>query len=269
MNPPNTNGANGANGAGPYAPPGAAANGAVAPGVPLADRLPPGWSIAPAPRRPEPNPADESVDVGRLARTVARGWRALALGGLLGVLAGLAVALLVRPWYRGAASVLVRNANDPAGSLLSRFGLAGDVAGAAAGGALGGVLKSSLETEVQLLQSRELAGMVVDSLALQARVLEPRGVPARALFAPGPVGGAFRRRVVDFARQPDGTYRVLVTEDPNDEPWPAQLRQGSGVLGWAMLDEVRLGFELWRRLNGFPPVVPAPTGAGGTKTAAK
>jgi tyrosine-protein kinase Etk/Wzc len=208
VNPPNTNGANGANGAGPYAPPGAAANGAVAPGVPLADRLPPGWSIAPAPRRPEPNPADESVDVGRLARTVARGWRALALGGLLGVLAGLAVALLVRPWYRGAASVLVRNANDPAGSLLSRFGLAGDVAGAAAGGALGGVLKSSLETEVQLLQSRELAGMVVDSLALQARVLEPRGVPARALFAPGPVGGAFRRRVVDFARQPDGAYRA-------------------------------------------------------------
>jgi hypothetical protein len=44
------------------------------------------------------------------------------------------------------------------------------------------------------------------------------------------------------------------------------------VLGWAMLDEVRLGFELWRRLNGFPPVVPPPppTGPdGGAKAAAK
>jgi uncharacterized protein involved in exopolysaccharide biosynthesis len=94
----------------------------------------------------------------------------------------------VRPWYRGAASVLVRNANDPAGSLLSRFGLAGDVAGAAAGGALGGVLKSSLETEVQLLQSRELAGMVVDSLALQARVLEPRGAAGAGAVRPGAGG---------------------------------------------------------------------------------
>jgi hypothetical protein len=78
--------------------------------------------------------------------------------------------------------------------------------------------------------------------------------------------------VIDRVSRPDGTYRVLVTEDPNDEPWPAQLRQGSGVLGWAMLDEVRLGFELWRRLNGFPPVVPPPppTGPdGGAKAAAK
>jgi hypothetical protein len=45
--------------------------------------------------------------------------------------------------------------------------------------------------------------------------------------------------VIDRVSQPDGTYRVLVTEDPTDDPWPAQLRQGSGVLGWAMLDEVR------------------------------
>jgi multidrug resistance efflux pump len=77
--------------------------------------------------------------------------------------------------------------------------------------------------------------------------------------------------VIDRVSQPDGTYRVLVTHDPTDEPWPAQLRQGSGVLAWAMLDEVRLGFELWRRLNGFPPAVqrPAEGGAAGPKTAAR
>lgn len=59
--------------------------------------------------------------------------------------------------------------------------------------------------------------------------------------------------VVDQVAQPDGTYRVLVRADSTETPWPTQLRQGSGVLGWAMLDEVRLGYELWRRLNGFPP----------------
>ncbi len=77
--------------------------------------------------------------------------------------------------------------------------------------------------------------------------------------------------VIDRVSQPNGTYRVLVTRDPNDEPWPTQLRQGSGVLGWAMLDEVRLGFELWRRLNGFPPAInqqPTDGAAGGPKATA-
>jgi len=66
--------------------------------------------------------------------------------------------------------------------------------------------------------------------------------------------------VVDRVSQPDGTFRVLVTPDPDDEPWPEQVRLGSPVLGWAMLDEVRLGFELWRRLNAFPPSIAPPEG---------
>jgi hypothetical protein len=28
---------------------------------------------------------------------------------------------------------------------------------------------------------------------------------------------------------------------------------GSGIKGWVMLDDVRVWFELWRQLNGFPP----------------
>ncbi len=195
------------NGTHAAAPPGAGLD-AYRPGAPAGARpevVQLLWPSAPA-RPAAASAADESVDVGALVRTIGRGWRALLAGALLGAAVGLAIALLVRPWYRGTASVLVRNANDPAGSLLSRFGVASDVAGAAAGGALGGVLKSSLETEVQLIQSRELAGMVVDSLALQARVLAPHGVPASALFAPGPVGGSFRRRTVSFVRQADGSY---------------------------------------------------------------
>ena len=165
-------------------------------------------SRIPPPRPVAPTAADESVDVGALARTVGRAWRALLVGGLLGAVIGLALVLFVHPWYRGTASVLVRNANDPTGSLLSRFGIAGDVAGSAAGGALGGVLKSSLETEVQLLESRQLTGKIVDSLALQASVVSPSGTPAVALFAGRPIGGSFRRRTVDFTREPDGNYRA-------------------------------------------------------------
>lgn len=72
----------------------------------------------------------------------------------------------------------------------------------------------------------------------------------------GTFGGVIS--VVDLTNSADGTYRVLVTPDPNDEPWPAQLRMGSGVLGWAMLDEVRVWFELWRKFNGFPPSIKQP-----------
>ncbi|HYW31672.1 MAG TPA: HlyD family efflux transporter periplasmic adaptor subunit [Gemmatimonas sp.] len=61
--------------------------------------------------------------------------------------------------------------------------------------------------------------------------------------------------VIDQFVSPDGRFRVLVVPDPADEPWPAQLRLGSGVRGWAALDTVRVWFELWRQLNGFPPSI--------------
>ena len=59
--------------------------------------------------------------------------------------------------------------------------------------------------------------------------------------------------VIDYVNSKDGKYRILVHPDKNDEPWPKQIRMGSGVKGWAMLDEVPIWFELWRQLNGFPP----------------
>ncbi len=71
--------------------------------------------------------------------------------------------------------------------------------------------------------------------------------------AVGTFGGVIR--VVDYVNSADGKYRILVSADPEDEPWPKELRVGSGVLGWAMLDEVRVWFEIWRKLNGFPPTV--------------
>lgn len=72
----------------------------------------------------------------------------------------------------------------------------------------------------------------------------------------GTFGG--RIQVVDYTVSQGGKYRVLVVPDPADEPWPDArlLRQGSGVYGWAMLNQVRVWFEIWRQLNGFPPALP-------------
>ncbi|MEZ4451780.1 MAG: HlyD family efflux transporter periplasmic adaptor subunit [Nannocystaceae bacterium] len=61
---------------------------------------------------------------------------------------------------------------------------------------------------------------------------------------------------VDAADDGAGRFRVVVVP-AGEEPWPAPhfLRQGVRTNGWILLDEVRLGYELWRLFNGFPPVV--------------
>jgi adhesin transport system membrane fusion protein len=51
----------------------------------------------------------------------------------------------------------------------------------------------------------------------------------------------------------NGKYRVLVKPDPNDHPWPEALRFGSGVSSMILLKDVPIWYELWRKINGFPP----------------
>lgn len=67
----------------------------------------------------------------------------------------------------------------------------------------------------------------------------------------GTFGGTVK--VIDFVNSRPGEFRILVVPDPNDEPWPVQLRVGSGIKGWVMLDNVQVWYEIWRQLNGFPP----------------
>lgn len=53
-----------------------------------------------------------------------------------------------------------------------------------------------------------------------------------------------------------GYFRIWVKEDARDGAWPSEqfVRLGSRVRGWVLLDEVKLGYELWRQLNNFPPI---------------
>jgi membrane fusion protein, adhesin transport system len=36
---------------------------------------------------------------------------------------------------------------------------------------------------------------------------------------------------------------------------PRFLRQGVRVKAWVLLDQVSLGYELWRRMNAFPQAI--------------
>jgi multidrug efflux pump subunit AcrA (membrane-fusion protein) len=72
---------------------------------------------------------------------------------------------------------------------------------------------------------------------------------------PGTSFGTFGGRIyaIDNFLSPNGKYRILVTQDPAEEPWPAALRVGGGSEGIALLNDVPIWYELWRQFNGFPP----------------
>jgi multidrug resistance efflux pump len=65
--------------------------------------------------------------------------------------------------------------------------------------------------------------------------------------------------VVDASVSPNGKFRVVVTETP-DEPWPDSrfLRIGAQAKGWVLLNRVSVGYELWRKMNNFPPTYDQP-----------
>lgn len=72
--------------------------------------------------------------------------------------------------------------------------------------------------------------------------------------AVGTFGGTVQ--TVDSTDDGMGRFRVVVLPDaPAAWPDPPYLRQGVRANGWVLLDQVPLGYELWRRLNGFPPAV--------------
>jgi len=67
--------------------------------------------------------------------------------------------------------------------------------------------------------------------------------------------GTFSGKVVaiENAVSPNGKFRVLVSEDPREKPWPRSLKMGAGASGIALLRNVPVWYELWRNINGFPP----------------
>ena len=58
---------------------------------------------------------------------------------------------------------------------------------------------------------------------------------------------------VDNNISDNGKYRILVIEDSTDKSWPELIRIGSGAQGLLLLNDVRVYYEIWRNLNGFPP----------------
>ncbi len=80
-------------------------------------------------------------------------------------------------------------------------------------------------------------------------VVQFSGWPSVAI---GTFGGIVS--AVDASVSNNGKFRVIVTKEPGEE-WPDSrfLRHGAKVYGWVLLNEVSVGYELWRQINSFPP----------------
>lgn len=73
--------------------------------------------------------------------------------------------------------------------------------------------------------------------------------------------GTYSGRVyaIDRVINKNGKFRLLVAPDAAREPWPSALRVGGGASSMILLDDVAVGYELWRQINGFPPNFYTPT----------
>lgn len=70
---------------------------------------------------------------------------------------------------------------------------------------------------------------------------------------PGASFGTYSAKIiaVDKAISDNGKFRILAVKQ-NDK-WPDAIQIGSGVTGFALLNNVPVVYELWRKANGFPP----------------
>ena len=71
---------------------------------------------------------------------------------------------------------------------------------------------------------------------------------------------------VDAADDGSGKFRIVVspvTDPDRQEEWPSPhyLRQGVRAHAWVLLEQVSLGYEIWRRFNDFPPMLSGTPGS--------
>ena len=127
---------------------------------------------------------------------------------------------------------------------------------------VGQALATFMPADVDLIVELKVPGRDVPLIELGRKVrLQFEGWPAVQFsgwpsIAVGTFGGVVT--FVDPVAGLDGLFRVMVSQDPEDEPWPDKrfTMFGAKSHGWVLLETVPAGFELWRRLNTFPPKFP-------------
>ena len=120
------------------------------------------------------NDDNDVVDLREIGAALRRGIAWIVGGVLVGALVAITVSYVLEPEYEASATVLVRTSPDVSQAITSRLG--------GLAGVLPGVDGSGIGTEIKILTSRAVVGEVVDSLGLQARIVEPERLRPAAIF---------------------------------------------------------------------------------------
>ena len=152
----------------------------------------------------------DTIDLTEVAHTVRRNAKAVLLCVALGIIAAVTVLLFAPRRFEGRSTILARVEGMGAASIGTRIEGIGQLLGGIGG--LAG--NSGIETEMQILRSRDLAGRVVDSLRLQMRVREPR-LPPTLLFEQVQFAGSFEPRKIQFERIGTDKFRAMA----GDSSW--------------------------------------------------
>ncbi len=75
----------------------------------------------------------------------------------------------------------------------------------------------------------------------------------------GTYGGVIQY-IENVSRQ-KGYYYAMIVEDKNDDPWPEEqyLKVGTQATVWVLMNEVTLGYEIWRLILAQPPQMSTPS----------
>lgn len=119
------------------------------------------------------------------------------------------------------------------------------------------LVPTTVDQAVELLIDGNDAPLVTEGAPVR---LQFEGWPAVQFVGwPSVAVGTFGGKVslIDSTDNGQGMFRVLVSPDPAEPDWPdaRYLRQGVRAKGWVLLNRVTLGYEIWRQLNGFPPIL--------------
>lgn len=146
----------------------------------------------------------------------------------------------------------------PRTGVITRVAAGGTATFVKAGDELAQFVPDDIESAVEIYVDGRDASLV--SAGREVR-LQFEGWPVIQFSGwPSVAVGTFAGEVtfVDPMAGQNGKFRVVVRPRDGSPEWPSNniLRVGTNARGWVLLDEVSVGYELWRQLNNFPPEFP-------------
>lgn len=146
----------------------------------------------------------------------------------------------------------------PRAGVITRVSAGGTATFVKAGDELAQFVPDNIESAVEIYVDGRDASLV--SVGREVR-LQFEGWPAIQFSGwPSVAIGTFAGEVafVDPMASRNGRFRIVVRPKTGAPEWPSNniLRVGTNTRGWVLLDEVSVGYELWRQLNNFPPEFP-------------